>query len=138
MCDDGFDKNAADAICFHLGYQTGGSEWTSGLSWDVQDRYNIALDDVICKNTSWSSCSYAKSSDCTHSEDVFLTCSRQEGKEVFIKTSNFSFSEFYSSLTFCPQCFLLCAIYPIIAGPWKGAPISSFEHSSTSNIIQSQ
>ena len=81
VCDDGFDKNAADAICSHLGYyNTTWSEWSVGNIWDIQNGYNITLDNVICKNNSWSSCTYdTKSSDCTHAEDVFLSCTRPEG-----------------------------------------------------------
>ena len=80
VCDDYFDQFAADAICSLLGYEGGGSEWASGRSsWDIQSTYLIGLDDVRCRNSSWSSCSYSESQhNCDHSEDVFLTCRSQQ------------------------------------------------------------
>ena len=78
MCNDGFDEIAANSVCAFLGYDIHGSspsQWTTGNSWDLQEEYEITLDNVICKNISWSSCSYStESHDCTHLEDVFLTC----------------------------------------------------------------
>ena len=76
VCDDGFDQNAADAICSLLGYLATGSEWTSGSEiWGIQSTYRIKLDDVNCQTNFWSSCTYSEYDNCGHSEDVFLTCS---------------------------------------------------------------
>ena len=80
VCDyhHGFDHNAAEAICSDLGYQkTGGYEWTSTRNWKIQSQYKITLGNVKCSEGYWSSCSYSKSLellDCTHAEDIFLTC----------------------------------------------------------------
>ena len=80
VCDNGFDSNAANAICSHLGYSFNGSIWTSEYKWGVQTEYAITLDEVICTTHSWSSCLYSQSHDCFHGEDVFLTCfSGEEG-----------------------------------------------------------
>ena len=75
VCDDNFDQNAADAICSLLGYQANGSLYESGLRYpELQAEYSITLDDVSCRNNTWSSCTYATQHNCGHSEDVFLTC----------------------------------------------------------------
>ena len=75
MCDDGFNQNAADAICSLMGYPNTGSEWTSGeVKWSIQTIYSITLDDVNCQTSSWSSCTYSETDNCGHGQDVFLTC----------------------------------------------------------------
>ncbi|XP_063681810.1 deleted in malignant brain tumors 1 protein-like isoform X2 [Bolinopsis microptera] len=74
VCDDNFDQNAADAICSLLGYQANGSSYESGSRYPLQEEYSIALDDVSCRNNTWSSCTYSSLHNCGHSEDVFLTC----------------------------------------------------------------
>ena len=75
VCDDGFDQNAADAICSLLGYAASNSEWDSEYKWSNQYIYKITMDDVKCPTSSWSSCRYSDSNDCGHNEDVFLGCS---------------------------------------------------------------
>ena len=81
VCNDEFDDNAANAICSLMGYAAIGSEWTSGsIKWNIQYDYSIKLDDVNCRTNSWSSCTYSEIDDCSHSEDVFLTCTHEGTK----------------------------------------------------------
>ena len=40
----------------------------------LQSNYKITLDDVRCSSAEWENCSFTEDSDCTHSEDVFLSC----------------------------------------------------------------
>ena len=76
MCDDGFDENTANAICSLMGYASTGSEWSSGRKWTIQNNYRNKLDAVKCRSNFWSSCTISLSyyKDCSHSENVFLTC----------------------------------------------------------------
>ena len=73
VCDDGFDNNAADAICGMMGF-SGSVSWISGDYFDIQEELEIKLDDIDCTDETWSSCDYAKQNNCGHSEDVFLSC----------------------------------------------------------------
>ena len=75
VCDDGFDDNAANAICKEMGYESS-QGWVSGLLYDdMQNSLDTNLDDVHCREEVWSSCSYLTSEeDCGHNEDVFITC----------------------------------------------------------------
>ena len=82
VCDDYFDQNAADAICSWMGIKHSCSKWTSKSAWHIQPDYEITLDDVRCSHAAWSSCTFSKTHDCQHSEDVFLTCSGGEGLVV--------------------------------------------------------
>ena len=78
MCDDNFNTNAAVAICRHIGYEDA-VRWTSeNMSFVSQTDYEITLDDVDCSSTEWDSCSFSEKHDCTHKEDVFLSCSSEE------------------------------------------------------------
>ncbi|XP_063678147.1 SCO-spondin-like [Bolinopsis microptera] len=74
VCDDSFSDNAAAAICREMGFLHEEVSWNSGSKWDIQNNYNIGLDDVRCSSTYWSSCTYITSHNCAHSEDIFLTC----------------------------------------------------------------
>ena len=76
VCDDGFDENTANAICSLMGYASTGSEWSSGRKWTIQNNYRNKLDAVKCRSNFWSSCTISLSyyKDCSHSENVFLTC----------------------------------------------------------------
>ena len=73
VCDDSFSDNSADAICRKMGHY-GHTSFSSGNKWDIQSVHDIKLDDVACDNGYWSSCSFSKSHNCGHSEDVFLQC----------------------------------------------------------------
>ena len=76
VCDDGFSDNSANAICREMGY-SGSSSWVSEADYsygDIQTNLNITLDNVVCRDDNWDSCSYSTSHDCRHHEDVFLTC----------------------------------------------------------------
>ena len=82
VCDDGFGSDEAHVICQEMGYGRATS-WASGSDWldhDVQRKLSVKLDNVDCDHDGerWSSCTYTTSHDCSHSEDVFLTC--VEGK----------------------------------------------------------
>ena len=75
VCDDDFSAHSANAICREMGY-SGQIIWNSGDNWDIQEEYEIKLDDVICtQGGEWSSCTYSETDNCGHHEDVFLECS---------------------------------------------------------------
>ena len=76
VCDDLFSDNAAQAICLVLGFQPGGgSSWSSGdFQWEIQESYDIRLDDVNCSEGKWESCQYNEIDNCKHIEDVFISC----------------------------------------------------------------
>ena len=74
MCDDSFDDTAADAICKEMNYGSA-IRWTTDKDFgSLQRNYDIKLDDVRCYSTEWESCSFTEMDDCSHSEDVFLSC----------------------------------------------------------------
>ena len=75
VCDNGFDQNAANAISSLLEYAASGSSWVSEYRWSQQNQDSITLGDVNCQTSSWFTCTYSKSPNCRHSEDMFLTCS---------------------------------------------------------------
>ena len=75
MCDDMFSSVSAWAICRFLGFDRG--DWSSGLKWDIQERYDITLDDVRCVRPNWPmNCTFSNETVryCVHVEDVFLSC----------------------------------------------------------------
>jgi len=88
VCDDNFNTNAAEAICRKLGFD-GQMSWTSGLfiSGDADEGYSqeiydayislpIKLDDVNCYGYDWDyDCTFQRTHNCGHSEDVQLICS---------------------------------------------------------------
>ena len=80
VCDDYFDNTAADAICKYMNY-TSASSWTSDQSYAIQYRFPINLDDVECSRAEWESCTFAEEHDCDHDEDVFLSCTFEEGTD---------------------------------------------------------
>ena len=74
VCDDSFSTISANAICMAMGHITSIS-WTYGELFSIQSNYNITLDDVQCSSHDLSSCSYnVTTDDCSHSQDVHLTC----------------------------------------------------------------
>ena len=48
--------------------------WRSGSKYDIQENYEIKLNDVKCTRGEWGSCTYSESHNCNHWEDVFLHC----------------------------------------------------------------
>ena len=100
VCNDEFDDNAANAICSLMGYAAIGSEWSSGSKWGIQDTYGIALDDVECSTRSWSSCTYSEHHDCSHYEDVFLTCSEAGSGRVSILCTCYTLNSIPNAI--CP------------------------------------
>ena len=75
VCDDYFNVTAADAVCIEMGYVRS-ERWESSNSYrSLQDSLEISLDDVRCRNSAWSSCTYTETHNCGHREDVYLTCS---------------------------------------------------------------
>ena len=100
VCDDSFTDTAADAICKDMNY-TRAISWTSSLDFGlVQERRSIMLDDVSCDTTEWESCFYEEDHNCDHSEDVFLSCSREGGKllNIILIFKSFSRKEYYLNL----------------------------------------
>ena len=82
VCDDGFDRNAAEAICTAMGH-AGATSWDSGFEFNIQEDYTIKMDEVQCRNDSWVSCEFQSSNDCSHSEDIFLVC-QDQGKYISV------------------------------------------------------
>ena len=76
VCDDHFESNAADAICREMNF-TQALSWTIDNSFEIQQNYDIKLDDVKCSTANWENCTFSMSkyTDCFHNEDVFLSCS---------------------------------------------------------------
>ena len=90
VCGGNFDQNAADAFCSLLEYANIGSKWESENRWSIQFDYRIAIENVNCRNNSWSSCTYSESYNCDHNEDVFLSCSDGSPGDVSIyKDTNY-------------------------------------------------
>ena len=78
MCDDSFNDIAAEAICRYMeySYSTG---WTSEREiTEFRESLEITLDDVECSSADWNSCDFSEEDNCSHSEDVFLSCSYGE------------------------------------------------------------
>ena len=85
VCDDNFNDDAADAICKLMNF-TSASRWNGadGVRFDIQNNYDIKLDDVDCSSGEWEDCSYSKYHNCRHTEDVFLSCSIGQQGNLFI------------------------------------------------------
>ena len=84
VCNDYFSYKAADAICVELGFNSSwATRWISDIQFMIQSDYDIKMDDVRCKNESWTSCTFITDHDCDHSEDVFLECRSGEGWFLF-------------------------------------------------------
>ena len=74
VCDDNFDDTAAEAICRYMNSSFTALLWTSEKTFDIQNNFDITLDDVQCGSAEWESCRYSEENNCGHSEDVFLSC----------------------------------------------------------------
>merc|ERR1719232_70282 len=77
VCDDYFNSNAAHAVCKMLGYPRGALRYRNGLAYGtMQSRKRISMDNVRCRSTTWSTCRYSTRHNCSHGEDILLTCRR--------------------------------------------------------------
>ena len=77
VCDDYFNMNSAHAICKVLGYPRGAVRYRNGHAYgSMQSRKRITMDDVRCSSTTWSTCRYHTYHNCSHGEDILLTCRR--------------------------------------------------------------
>ena len=75
VCDDYFNMNSAHAICKVLGYPRGAVRYRNGHAYgSMQSRKRITMDDVRCSLSTWSSCRYITRHNCSHGEDILLTC----------------------------------------------------------------
>lgn len=75
ICDDGFTDTEADLVCKHMGYDSG-VMLSNFYTVDGDQAQTIALDEVSCPTyaTSIDSCTYQTTHDCTHDEDVGVSC----------------------------------------------------------------
>merc|ERR1719232_1698169 len=77
VCDDYFNSNAAHAVCKMMRYPRGALRYRSGLAYGtMQSRKRISMDNVRCRSTTWSTCRYSTRHNCSHGEDILLTCRR--------------------------------------------------------------
>ena len=76
------------------------------MRFEIQDNYEIKLDNVWCSTTDWSSCGFSGyTSNCKHKQDVFLSCSFGEKDE-----DSSGFTSFLFTLYFLPLRSLIYAI----------------------------
>ena len=74
VCGHDFDYYSAHAICKQMGFDRS-EKWRSGDFFSIQNGYQFTLDDVRCNTGNWSYCCYRTNGhDCSHQEDVLLTC----------------------------------------------------------------
>ncbi|XP_063968185.1 deleted in malignant brain tumors 1 protein-like [Lytechinus pictus] len=96
VCDDHFDLNDANVVCRMLGYQRATNVSCCGAF--GQGSGGIALDEVDCKGTESNLGECMRNvlgvHDCTHSEDVGVTCigmapleSKSDSSEIPLKTT---------------------------------------------------
>ena len=83
VCDENFDDIAADAICKTMNY-TSAIRWTSGDIYGstLREIYDITLKVLNCDIPEWENCTFVKPRLCFHYSDVFLSCRKEEEKEV--------------------------------------------------------
>ena len=88
MCGKNFDDDSATTLCQELGFRRADS-WSTGLLWEVQSSYDVALSEVICPFNagSFNECVYntethnsSDSNSCGHHLDVFLSCVSNNGR----------------------------------------------------------
>ncbi|KAL5268377.1 hypothetical protein ACHWQZ_G002293 [Mnemiopsis leidyi] len=77
VCDDYFNEKTADIICRQMGYR-GIASWFSGRNYNIQNNLDITLDDISCNGNTWDSCTFETTSNCGHSEDVFISCKSED------------------------------------------------------------
>ena len=82
VCDDDFGKTEAQIACRTLGFQNGPHIYTQFDSNFTESNIPILMDDVDCANgaSDFLQCSHSGwgDEDCSHSEDILLTCEHQE------------------------------------------------------------
>ena len=77
VCDDRWSDVSAAAVCSEMGYLCALS-WTSGdSSWEIQNSYTIAMDNLYCESDNFTTCTFDLAHNCGHTEDVFLECSHK-------------------------------------------------------------
>ena len=79
VCDDSFDTIEANAICIQMGFKgaNGLEEFSSSIpgDWSFRLNYEIKLDEIDCVDgIGWEGCTYETDHDCSHDEDVFISC----------------------------------------------------------------
>ncbi|KAL4224322.1 Scavenger receptor Cys-rich [Mactra antiquata] len=76
VCDDDFDAKAAQVVCRMLGAPSWSTARSHNNAFFGQGSLPIILDDVICRGSESSifDCSHVLQSDCTHAEDVGVSC----------------------------------------------------------------
>ena len=81
-----FTVDIADAICKEMNF-TRAERWTTKESFGIQSNYDVLLWNVRCSSAYWGNCTYSENNGrseidryCTHSKDVFLSCT---GKRIF-------------------------------------------------------
>ena len=78
VCDDGFEELEAGAVCKELGHGEA-VRWEPAYQYpEYQSSLQITLDNVVCTESSWDTCTFQETHNCKHAEDVFLTCSGME------------------------------------------------------------
>ncbi|KAL5268382.1 hypothetical protein ACHWQZ_G002293 [Mnemiopsis leidyi] len=60
-----------------MGYR-GIASWFSGRNYNIQNNLDITLDDISCNGNTWDSCTFETTSNCGHSEDVFISCKSED------------------------------------------------------------
>ena len=74
VCDDLFNMNAAHAICRAMGFRSA-TRYRNGLAYGaMQTRKTIRMDNVRCTTSNWNQCRYLTRHNCSHPEDILLTC----------------------------------------------------------------
>ena len=81
VCDTGFNKDEADAICKFMGHK-GSVAHGSGNNWEIQSAVSPILDEVDCPGGDPVLCSASQNvgSHCDQSRMVFLMCS--DGRDL--------------------------------------------------------
>ena len=87
VCDDAFTVSAARVVCRMLGYR-GGSFSTN--TYPLKYTVPILLDEVKCTGNEISIflCTYNLVHDCSHNEDVFVTCQEHPGRSQSAKSKS--------------------------------------------------
>ncbi|KAL5259990.1 hypothetical protein ACHWQZ_G010191 [Mnemiopsis leidyi] len=82
VCGKNFNNKSANILCQELGFR-GADTWKTGLLWDIQNSYDVALSEVLCSPNaeSFNECIYNTSTDsstCGHHSDVHLSCTSND------------------------------------------------------------
>ena len=76
VCDDRFEDTDAKVVCRELGYDVTEAAMASSIQSFGGGSGTILMDEVGCTGTegTLASCSHITAHDCSHSEDVGVTC----------------------------------------------------------------